>query len=162
MDDLLRRRKGARSRTGGASFPRLERCAREPVSLSGYRPRNGLDNGSCAMKGTASALLAGALSLALVACATDYDDNPPGPRGGPGTNWENPPGPVGGPGAITMGATITCIPAIIAGICPTATTTRPAPLEDQARIGKIPPARPAAPARRRTVTCALARRAGAV
>lgn len=29
----------------------------------------------------------------------DRDDNPPGPRGGPGTNWENPPGPAGGPGA---------------------------------------------------------------
>ena len=26
-------------------------------------------------------------------------NNPPGPRGGPGTNWANPPGPVGGPGA---------------------------------------------------------------
>ena len=33
------------------------------------------------------------------ACAHDRDDNPPGPVGGPGTNWENPPGPVGGPGA---------------------------------------------------------------
>lgn len=31
--------------------------------------------------------------------ALDPDDNPPGPTGGPGTNWENPPGPVGGPGA---------------------------------------------------------------
>ena len=29
----------------------------------------------------------------------DRDNNPPGPKGGPGTNWENPPGPVGGPGA---------------------------------------------------------------
>ena len=29
----------------------------------------------------------------------DRDDNPPGPRGGPGTNWENPPGWRGGPGA---------------------------------------------------------------
>ncbi len=25
--------------------------------------------------------------------------NPPGPAGGPGTNWQNPPGPRGGPGA---------------------------------------------------------------
>ncbi|MCX5669061.1 MAG: hypothetical protein NTX89_02945 [Candidatus Omnitrophica bacterium] len=25
-------------------------------------------------------------------------NNPPGPMGGPGTNWENPPGPMGGPG----------------------------------------------------------------
>ncbi len=31
--------------------------------------------------------------------ARDRDDNPPGPAGGPGTNWENPPGPHGGPGA---------------------------------------------------------------
>lgn len=29
----------------------------------------------------------------------DNDNNPPGPRGGRGTNWENPPGPRGGPGA---------------------------------------------------------------
>ena len=33
------------------------------------------------------------------AFALDRDDNPPGPLGGPGTNWENPPGPRGGPGA---------------------------------------------------------------
>ncbi len=26
------------------------------------------------------------------------DNNPPGRKGGPGTNWENPPGPKGGPG----------------------------------------------------------------
>lgn len=29
----------------------------------------------------------------------DRDGNPPGPRGGPGSNWNNPPGPKGGPGA---------------------------------------------------------------
>ena len=29
---------------------------------------------------------------------SDRDGNPPGPRGGRGTNWENPPGPRGGPG----------------------------------------------------------------
>ena len=28
----------------------------------------------------------------------DWDDNPPGRIGGPGSNWENPPGPRGGPG----------------------------------------------------------------
>ena len=28
----------------------------------------------------------------------DWDNNPPGWVGGPGTNWENPPGPRGGPG----------------------------------------------------------------
>jgi hypothetical protein len=32
-------------------------------------------------------------------CWFDLDNNPPGPRGGRGTNWENPPGPTGGPGA---------------------------------------------------------------
>lgn len=40
-----------------------------------------------------------ALSCALGAQARDRDDNPPGPRGGAGTNWENPRGPAGGPGA---------------------------------------------------------------
>src|SRR4030042_4530528 len=30
---------------------------------------------------------------------TDIDNNPPGLKGGPGTNWENPAGPAGGPGA---------------------------------------------------------------
>jgi len=29
----------------------------------------------------------------------DADNNPPGPKGGAGTNWENKPGPKGGPGA---------------------------------------------------------------
>jgi hypothetical protein len=29
----------------------------------------------------------------------DRDNNPPGAKGGPGTNWENKPGPQGGPGA---------------------------------------------------------------
>lgn len=38
-------------------------------------------------------------ALALPAYAVDFDNNPPGPAGGPGTNWENPPGPMGGPGA---------------------------------------------------------------
>jgi hypothetical protein len=31
--------------------------------------------------------------------AADKDNNPPGPKGGPGSNWENKPGPQGGPGA---------------------------------------------------------------
>jgi hypothetical protein len=39
------------------------------------------------------------LSCSLPAVTFASDDNPPGPRGGPGTNWENPPGPRGGPGA---------------------------------------------------------------
>ncbi len=33
------------------------------------------------------------------AFAKDKDNNPPGKKGGPGTNWENPAGPKGGPGA---------------------------------------------------------------
>lgn len=36
---------------------------------------------------------------ATPAMAHDRDGNPPGWRGGPGTNWENPPGWRGGPGA---------------------------------------------------------------
>lgn len=36
---------------------------------------------------------------AAARCWLDFDRNPPGPRGGPGTNWENPPGWRGGPGA---------------------------------------------------------------
>jgi len=46
------------------------------------------------------------MAVAVVLCLTttalyaiDRDNNPPGLRGGPGTNWENPPGPGGGPGA---------------------------------------------------------------
>jgi hypothetical protein len=45
----------------------------------------------------AALILAG--TLALPALAFDRDGNPPGPVGGPGTNWENPPGPKGGAGA---------------------------------------------------------------
>jgi hypothetical protein len=48
-------------------------------------------------------LFAAAAALFLLsgapAAARDRDNNPPGPAGGPGTNWENPPGPRGGPGA---------------------------------------------------------------
>lgn len=50
--------------------------------------------------------LAGSLLTALLAMSAhvdaaprDRDNNPPGPVGGRGTNWENPPGPRGGPGA---------------------------------------------------------------
>lgn len=45
-----------------------------------------------------AAVLAAALALASPAVARDRDNNPPGWRGGPGTNWENPPGRRGGPG----------------------------------------------------------------
>lgn len=58
------------------------------------------------MSGFSKALAAAALGTALLLGAStfalafgDRDNNPPGPRGGPGTNWENPPGPRGGPGA---------------------------------------------------------------
>ena len=44
------------------------------------------------------ALAAAGVALALAGGTLARDDNPPGPRGGPGTNWENPPGPIGGPG----------------------------------------------------------------
>jgi hypothetical protein len=46
-------------------------------------------------------LLIAALALGgTLSCAyrVDRDNNPPGPVGGPGSNWENPPGPAGGPG----------------------------------------------------------------
>jgi hypothetical protein len=50
-----------------------------------------------------AAWFAGVALLSLNALAKDNpwdkDNNPPGPAGGAGTNWENPPGPRGGPGA---------------------------------------------------------------
>lgn len=53
------------------------------------------------MRNLSKALVIAALaSLATAsAYAVDRDNNPPGPAGGRGTNWENPPGPAGGPGA---------------------------------------------------------------
>jgi hypothetical protein len=45
------------------------------------------------------AVLVVAIGTASTGFAKDKDNNPPGPAGGPGTNWENPPGPAGGPGA---------------------------------------------------------------
>ena len=51
----------------------------------------------------AAAAIALLSALPGICAARDYpndrDDNPPGPAGGPGTNWENPPGSKGGPGA---------------------------------------------------------------
>lgn len=38
-------------------------------------------------------------ALSMPVLAADVDNNPPGPAGGPGTNWENRPGPQGGAGA---------------------------------------------------------------
>ena len=48
---------------------------------------------------TAAIMLGILLASTTFALSADRDNNPPGPIGGPGTNWENPPGPVGGPGA---------------------------------------------------------------
>lgn len=48
---------------------------------------------------TTFAALMLASTLSFPAFAIDRDGNRPGPRGGPGTNWENPPGARGGPGA---------------------------------------------------------------
>lgn len=51
------------------------------------------------------AAVLGAVALLWLGAATadarprGWRSNPPGPRGGPGTNWANPPGPAGGPGA---------------------------------------------------------------
>lgn len=50
-----------------------------------------------AMVALMTGLVLGTATFALA--AHDPDNNPPGPRGGAGTNWENPPGPRGGPGA---------------------------------------------------------------
>jgi hypothetical protein len=47
----------------------------------------------------AAVLAAACLAAGGDASARDRDGNPPGPAGGPGTNWENPRGPAGGPGA---------------------------------------------------------------
>jgi hypothetical protein len=49
-----------------------------------------------AMAALMTGLVLGTATFALA--APDPDNNPPGPRGGAGTNWENPPGPHGGPG----------------------------------------------------------------
>lgn len=53
------------------------------------------------MKTTYKAAASVLLSIGLLTSAhsRDYDNNPPGWKGGPGTNWENPAGPRGGVGA---------------------------------------------------------------
>ena len=43
--------------------------------------------------------LLGQMPVPAFAAHRDRNNNPPGPRGGRGTNWDNPPGPEGGPGA---------------------------------------------------------------
>lgn len=51
------------------------------------------------MLSTIAATLVLAFAGTADARPRDRDHNPPGPAGGPGTNWENPPGWRGGPGA---------------------------------------------------------------
>ena len=51
------------------------------------------------VKGTLALGFLGILLAAPTLEARDWDNNPPGPVGGRGTNWENPPGWRGGPGA---------------------------------------------------------------
>ncbi|NJC35490.1 hypothetical protein GGR88_003019 [Sphingomonas jejuensis] len=46
-----------------------------------------------------STLIAALAVTAVAAPVFAQDHNPPGRRGGAGTNWENPRGPIGGPGA---------------------------------------------------------------
>ena len=53
---------------------------------------------SCRTLAVGSAFSLLLVSPVALTHAQDLDNNPPGLRGGPGTNWENPPGPVGGPG----------------------------------------------------------------
>ena len=52
-----------------------------------------------AKKALLAVALAAGMTFGTTAFAYDKDNNPPGPAGGKGTNWENPPGPAGGPGA---------------------------------------------------------------
>jgi hypothetical protein len=47
----------------------------------------------------ATAALALTIGMSVADAHPRHRGNPPGPVGGPGTNWRNPPGPVGGPGA---------------------------------------------------------------
>jgi hypothetical protein len=61
--------------------------------MTRFRPASWLRTLAC----TSLALLAFGLSTADAHPHRRW--NPPGPRGGPGTNWLNPPGPRGGPGA---------------------------------------------------------------
>jgi hypothetical protein len=58
--------------------------------------RRGLFGAACLACGGAHL---GLSATPVQAQQRDRDWNPPGPAGGPGTNWENRPGPSGGPGA---------------------------------------------------------------
>lgn len=57
-------------------------------------------NGRLAVIAAVALLFAGAATAdAHPRARGGFRSNPPGPAGGPGTNWANPPGPAGGPGA---------------------------------------------------------------
>lgn len=51
------------------------------------------------LKGGAMALAAALVLAGISGTSLAKKNNPPGPKGGPGTNWDNPPGPAGGPGS---------------------------------------------------------------
>lgn len=55
-------------------------------------------SGRLALIAAAAVLAAGVAVADAHPRARGYRSNPPGPVGGPGTNWANPPGPRGGPG----------------------------------------------------------------
>jgi hypothetical protein len=61
-------------------------------SACGFGGRDGGRDGRGASPGVTGA------SQTATPPRRDPDANPPGAKGGPGTNWENPPGPTGGPG----------------------------------------------------------------
>jgi hypothetical protein len=74
---------------------------RQESAYPGFRQRVSRRAGGFARAFTSTALTTAILlaTVTFALAAPDRDNNPPGPRGGPGTNWENPPGPRGGPGA---------------------------------------------------------------
>ena len=74
---------------------------RQESAYPGLRQRVSRRAGGFARAFTSTALTTAILlaTVTFALAAPDRDNNPPGPRGGPGTNWENPPGPRGGPGA---------------------------------------------------------------
>jgi len=74
---------------------------RQESAYPGFRQRVSRHAGGFARAFTSTVLTTGILlaTATFALAAPDLDNNPPGPRGGPGTNWENPPGPRGGPGA---------------------------------------------------------------
>ena len=83
--ELKRAREKMKSRKQGKDFEN-----NSSSSVSGQEANGENISGS---EGGATA------SSAVKSFSPDLDNNPPGPQGGKGTNWENRPGPQGGPGA---------------------------------------------------------------